>query len=184
LHGIYILTQTPDGMALVDMHAAHERILYEQLKAARARDGVPRQQLLVPQVLEFSEAEVEKALEQAATLEALGIVIDRLAPRQIAVREMPVAFGSRDLGGLVRDALSELSERGETERVADAEGRLLATFACHAAVRAHRILTVPEMNALLRDMERTDRSDQCNHGRPTWIRLTLDDLDKLFLRGR
>jgi DNA mismatch repair protein MutL len=184
VHGIYILTETADGLALVDMHAAHERVLYEQLKHARASGGVPRQTLLVPQVLEFTEAEAELAAEQAPALAELGIVVDRLGARQLAVREMPVAFGSRDLGGLVRDALVELAERGTTARVADAEERLLATVACHAAVRAHRRLTLAEMNALLRDMERTDRADQCNHGRPTWVRLTLEDLDRLFLRGR
>ncbi|HXQ64179.1 MAG TPA: DNA mismatch repair endonuclease MutL [Steroidobacteraceae bacterium] len=184
LHGIYILTETADGLALIDMHAAHERVLYEQLKDARARGGVPRQALLVPQLLEFTEAEAELAAEQAPALAELGILVDRVGARQLAVREMPVAFGSRDLGGLVRDALIELAERGTTARVADAEERLLATVACHAAVRAHRRLTLAEMNALLRDMERTDRADQCNHGRPTWVRLTLEELDRLFLRGR
>ncbi|HXQ31822.1 MAG TPA: DNA mismatch repair endonuclease MutL [Steroidobacteraceae bacterium] len=184
VHGIYILAETADGLALIDMHAAHERVLYEQLKHARASGGVPRQALLVPQVLEFSEAEAELAAEQAPALAELGIVVDRLGARQLAVRAMPVAFGSRDLGGLVRDALIELAERGTTARVADAEERLLATVACHAAVRAHRRLTLTEMNALLRDMERTDRADQCNHGRPTWVRLTLEELDRLFLRGR
>jgi len=184
LHGIYILTETVQGMALVDMHAAHERVLYEQLKNERRNGAVVRQQLLVPQVLDFSESDIEIALEHATALEALGIVIERLAPRQLAVREMPVAFGQRDLAGLVRDALTELAERGDAAAIAVAEDQLLATFACHAAVRAHRKLTLPEMNALLRDMERTDRADQCNHGRPTWISLTLAELDRLFLRGR
>ena len=184
LHGIYILSETASGLALVDMHAAHERVLYEQLKLERAAGTVPRQTLLVPQLLDFTEAQAELAAEQAEALGALGIVVGRVGARQLAVREMPVAFGSRDLGGLVRDALNELAERGTSSQVADAEERLLATVACHAAVRAHRRLTLAEMNALLREMERTDRADQCNHGRPTWVRLTLEELDRLFLRGR
>jgi DNA mismatch repair protein MutL len=184
LHGIYILSETAEGLALVDMHAAHERVLYEQLKREQAAGGVPRQQLLVPLVLEFGVAEADLAEAESEALAALGIVLSRVGPRQVAVREMPVAFGSRDLAGLVRDALHELAERGASAQLADAGERLLATVACHAAVRAHRRLSLAEMNALLRDMERTDRADQCNHGRPTWVRLTLEDLDRLFLRGR
>jgi DNA mismatch repair protein MutL len=184
VHGIYILSQTRDGLALVDMHAAHERVLYERLKQELEAGAVPRQALLVPQLLALSEAEADQAEEQVPALTALGIVVDRVGVRQLAVRETPLAFGNRDLGGLVRDALAELAERGETLRVRADRERLLATFACHAAVRAHRVLTLPEMNALLRDMERTDRADQCNHGRPTWVRLSLEELDRLFLRGR
>ena len=184
LHGIYIVSETAEGLALVDMHAAHERVLYEQLKAALASGGPPRQVLLVPQVLELAESEAEVAAEQAPLLAELGIVVDRIGPRQLALREVPVAFGSRDLAGLVRDALRELADEGATLAVADHRERALATMACHAAVRAHRRLTLAEMNALLREMERTDRADQCNHGRPTWVRLTLADLDRLFLRGR
>ncbi len=184
VHGIYILTETADGLALIDMHAAHERVLYEELKRARAQGGVARQALLVPQVLEFSAAEADLAEEHATALAAIGIVVGRLGDTRLAVREMPVAFGTRDLGGLVRDALTEFAERGASQQVEGASERLLATVACHAAVRAHRRLTIQEMNALLRDMERTDRADQCNHGRPTWVRLTLPELDRLFLRGR
>jgi len=184
LHGIYIVSETAEGLALVDMHAAHERVLYEQLKAALAGGGPPRQVLLVPQVLELAESEADVAAEQAPLLAELGIVVDRIGPRQLALREVPVAFGSHDLAGLVRDALRELADDGATLAVADRRERALATMACHAAVRAHRRLTLTEMNALLREMERTDRADQCNHGRPTWVRLTLADLDRLFLRGR
>ncbi len=184
LHGIYIVSETAEGLALVDMHAAHERVLYEQLKAAMAQGGPPRQGLLVPQVLELAESEAEVAAEQAPLLAELGIVVDRIGPRQLALREVPVAFGSRDLAGLVRDALRELADDGATLAVADRRERTLATMACHAAVRAHRRLSIAEMNALLREMERTNRADQCNHGRPTWVRLTLGDLDRLFLRGR
>jgi DNA mismatch repair protein MutL len=184
VHGIYILSQTRDGLALVDMHAAHERVLYERLKHELEAGDVPRQALLVPQLLELSETEADQAEEQVSALAALGIVVDRVGAYRLAVRETPLAFGNRDLGGLVRDALAELAERGATLRVRADRERLLATFACHAAVRAHRMLTLPEMNALLRDMERTDRADQCNHGRPTWVRLSLEELDRLFLRGR
>ena len=184
LHGIYILSETAEGLALVDMHAAHERVLYEQLKNELATGGPPRQVLLVPQVLELAEAEADMAAEQSPLLAQLGIVVDRLGPRQLALREVPVAFGSRDLAGLVRDALRELADDGATLAVADGRERALATMACHAAVRAHRRLTLAEMNALLREMERTDRADQCNHGRPTWVRLSLAELDRLFLRGR
>jgi len=184
VHGVYILTETADGLALVDMHAAHERVLYEQIKAELEAGGPPRQGLLVPQIIEMTPASVDMALEQRSALEAMGIVIDRLGESSIAVREVPVAFGTRDLGGLVRDALAELAEEGATLRVATGRERLLATLACHAAVRAHRRLSLPEMNSLLRQMEVTDRADQCNHGRPTWVRLSMQDLDRLFLRGR
>jgi DNA mismatch repair protein MutL len=184
LHGIYIVAETADGMALVDMHAAHERVIYEQMKRELSSGGPARQTLLVPQVIEVSEAEAEQAAEQADALAELGVVVDRVGPYRIAVREVPVAFGSRDVGGLIRDAIRELSELGSTLAIETFRERALATMACHAAVRAHRRLTVMEMNALLREMEQTDRADQCNHGRPTWVRLTLEELDRLFLRGR
>jgi len=184
LHGIYIISETAEGLALVDMHAAHERVVYERLKAELGRGGPPRQVLLVPEIVELGESEADVAAEQAPLLAELGILVDRIGPRQLALREVPVAFGSRDLAGLVRDALAELAERGATLAVAERREQALATMACHAAVRAHRRLTLPEMNALLREMERTDRADQCNHGRPTWVRLTLTELDRLFLRGR
>ncbi len=184
VHGIYILSETAEGLALVDMHAAHERVLYEQLKQPLATGGPARQVLLVPQVIEMSAAELDLALEQSDALAALGIVFDQVGPGRLAVREMPVAFGSRDLGGLVRDALLEWAEGGDDLSVSDRHDRMLATVACHAAVRAHRRLSLAEMNALLRAMEHTDRADQCNHGRPTWVRLSLAELDRLFLRGR
>ncbi len=184
LHGIYIVAETAEGLALVDMHAAHERVIYEQMKQELSGDGPARQTLLVPQVIELSESEADQAAEQADSLAQLGVVIDRIGPNRIAVREMPVALGSRDVGGLVRDAISELSELGSTLAMETFRERALATMACHTAVRAHRRLSLPEMNALLREMECTDRADQCNHGRPTWVRLTLEELDRLFLRGR
>lgn len=184
LHGIYIVAETVDGLALVDMHAAHERVIYEQMKRELSDGGPARQTLLVPQIIEVSEAEAEQAAEQADALAGLGVVVDRIGPHRIAVREVPVAFGSRDIGGLIRDAIRELSELGSTLAIETFRERALATMACHAAVRAHRRLTLMEMNALLREMEQTDRADQCNHGRPTWVRLTLEELDRLFLRGR
>jgi DNA mismatch repair protein MutL len=184
LHGIYILAETADGVALVDMHAAHERVIYERMKQELAAGAPPRQPLLVPVILEVGEAEAELAEELAAELAALGIVVDRIGPARLALRELPVALGSRDPGGLVQGALHELAERGTSLAVEARRERMLATMACHAAVRAHRRLSLPEMNALLREMERTDRADQCNHGRPTWVRLTLEELDRLFLRGR
>jgi DNA mismatch repair protein MutL len=184
LHGIYILAETEDGVALVDMHAAHERVIYERLKRELAAGGAPRQRLLVPELIETSEADAELAAELAPALAELGIVVDRVGPARLALREAPLAVGGRDLGGLVQGALRELAERGATLAVEVRRERMLATVACHAAVRAHRRLTLPEMNALLREMERTDRADQCNHGRPTWVRLSLEDLDRLFLRGR
>ncbi|MEI6458157.1 MAG: DNA mismatch repair endonuclease MutL [Pseudomonadota bacterium] len=184
LHGIYIVAETAEGLALVDMHAAHERVIYEQMKSDLTDGGPARQALLVPQVIDLSESEAEQAQEQAAALGELGVVIDRIGPHRVAIREVPVAFGNRDLGGLVRDAIRELSELGTTVAIETFRERALATMACHAAVRAHRRLTLPEMNVLLREMEHTDRADQCNHGRPTWVRLTLEELDRLFLRGR
>jgi DNA mismatch repair protein MutL len=184
LHGIYVLAQTRDGLALVDMHAAHERVVYERMKRELAQGPMPRQALLVPETVEVAESEAELAAEHAEALADLGLVVDRAGPRRLAVREAPVALGTKDLAGLVRDTLAELAERGTTERLAWNRERLLATLACHSAVRAHRTLTLAEMNALLRAMERTDYADQCNHGRPTWIRLTMADLDRLFLRGR
>jgi len=184
LHGIYIVAETAEGLALVDMHAAHERVIYEQMKQELNGGGLARQVLLVPQVVELSETEAEQAEEQATALAQLGVIIDRIGPHRIAVREVPVVFGAKDIGGLVRDAIAELSELGATLAVEVFQERAMATMACHAAVRAHRRLTMTEMNALLREMERTDRADQCNHGRPTWVRLTLEELDRLFLRGR
>jgi DNA mismatch repair protein MutL len=184
LHGIYIVSETAEGLALIDMHAAHERVIYEQMKAAIVAGGPARQTLLVPQTIDVSESEADQAVEQAEGLAQLGVVIDRVGPHRIAVLEVPVAFGTRDLGGLVRDAIRELSEHGASLALDVYRERALATMACHAAVRAHRRLTLAEMNALLREMEKTDRADQCNHGRPTWVRLSLEDLDRLFLRGR
>jgi len=184
LHGIYILSQTADGMALVDMHAAHERILYERLKSALDAGGGARQPLLVPAVVETTEADAAIAEEHRAELAAAGLVVDRIGPATLAVRELPPALAGQDIAGVLRDALADLGRHGATHRIEERQHELLANIACRSAVRAHRALTIPEMNALLRDMERTERSGHCSHGRPTWTRVTLAELDRLFLRGR
>ena len=184
LHGIYIVAQTAEGMVLVDMHAAHERVLYERLKSALDAGDGPRQKLLVPAILETTEADAELALQHREELAAAGLVVDRIGPATLAIREVPVALAGQDVAGVLRDALADLAHTGETHRIAGDQNELLANIACRSAVRAHRQLSIPEMNALLRDMERTERSGQCSHGRPTWTRVTMTELDRLFLRGR
>ena len=183
LHGVYILAQTADGMVLVDMHAAHERVMYERMKKLLAGE-VAGQQLLVPEIIQVTASQAEAAETHLQEFAALGFGLSRLAPDQLALRIIPTLLAHRDAAGLVRDVLSDLLEQGRSRRVEESINHLLATMACHAAVRARRNLTLPEMNALLRDMEGTERADQCNHGRPTWVRLSLGDLDRLFLRGR
>ena len=183
LHGVYILAQTADGMVLVDMHAAHERVMYERMKKLLAGETA-QQQLLVPEIIHVSPAQAEAAEAHAQEFAALGFGVSRLAPGQLALRGVPVLLAGRDPAAVVRDVLSDLLEQGRSRRVEESINHLLATMACHAAVRAQRLLTLPEMNALLREMEGTERADQCNHGRPTWVRLSLGDLDRLFMRGR
>ncbi len=184
LHGIYIVAQSAEGMVLVDMHAAHERILYERLKSALDSGKGPRQALLVPALLETTEGEAELAEQHAGELAAAGFSVDRAGPATLAVREVPVALAGQDVAGILRDALADLGAGGTAHRIDGSQNELLANIACRSAVRAHRQLSIPEMNALLRDMERTERSGQCSHGRPTWTRLTLAELDRSFLRGR
>jgi DNA mismatch repair protein MutL len=184
LHGIYIVAQSAEGMVLVDMHAAHERILYERLKVAMDTGRGPRQALLVPALLETTEAEAELATAHGEELAAAGFAVDRLGLATLAVREAPVALAGADVAAILRDALADLGAGGTAHRIDGSQNELLANIACRSAVRANRQLTVPEMNALLRDMELTERSGQCSHGRPTWTRLTLAELDRIFLRGR
>ncbi len=184
LHGIYIVAQSAEGMVLVDMHAAHERILYERLKAALDSGRGPRQALLVPALLETTEAEAALAEQYADELAAAGFTVDRAGPATLAVREVPVALAGQDVAGVLADALADLGAGGTAHRIDGSQNELLANIACRSAVRAHRQLSIPEMNALLRDMERTERSGQCSHGRPTWTRMTLAELDRIFLRGR
>ncbi|MDP4650720.1 MAG: DNA mismatch repair endonuclease MutL [Haliea sp.] len=184
LKGIYILAENAEGLVLVDMHAAHERITYERLKAARALDVIPGQPLLVPEAIAVSEREVALVQDHADVFARLGLVVDVAGEESLMVRQIPVTLRGSDVAALVRDVLSDLAEYGSSDRIEAHMDEILSTMACHGSVRANRRLTVPEMNALLRDMEETERSDQCNHGRPTWTRMTLDELDKLFLRGR
>ena len=183
LHGLFILSQTPDGIVLVDMHAAHERVLYERLKRAM-ETGAARQALLVPATLEVGPDEASLAEQHAESLAAAGLVVDRIGPARLAVREVPASLAGTDVAGLLRDVLADLALHAATHRIVERQNELLASLACRAAIRAHRNMTIAEMNALLREMERTDRADQCNHGRPTWTRISLDELDRLFLRGR
>ena len=184
LHGVYILAENQQGLVLVDMHAAHERITYERLKQARDGSGITRQPLLVPLTLAVSNREAAIATEQAEELAALGVLVEAVGEESVICRELPAALKDADAELLVRDVLSDLLEFGTSDRIASSLDELLSTMACHGSVRANRRLTLPEMNALLRDMEETERSGQCNHGRPTWVQLGMTDLDKLFLRGR
>lgn len=184
LHGVYILAQNRDGLVLVDMHAAHERITYERLKAARDDAGIRSQPLLVPQTLAVSQREAGLVDEHAALFRGLGLTVEVAGEESLLVREIPVSLQGADVEQLLRDVLSDLLEYGSSERIARHEDELLSTMACHGSVRANRRLTIPEMNALLRDMEITERSGQCNHGRPTWTALSMAELDRLFLRGR
>ena len=184
LHGIYILAENQHGLVLVDMHAAHERITYERLKQARDGSGITRQPLLVPLTLAVSSREAAIAEEQSGELASLGLLIEATGEESIVCRELPAALKDADAEALVRDVLGDLLEFGTSDRIASSLDELLSTLACHTSVRANRRLTLPEMNALLRDMEETERSGQCNHGRPTWVQLGMSELDKLFLRGR
>ncbi len=166
------------------MHAAHERITYEQLKQAQAGAGIRLQPLLVPLRLDVSAREADACEAQQDAIRELGLDIDRLGREQVLVRAIPALLHAADIGALVRDVLADLLEHGTSRRVEESLNALLSTMACHGSVRANRRLTPDEMNALLRDMERTERSGQCNHGRPTWVQISLSELDKLFLRGR
>jgi DNA mismatch repair protein MutL len=183
LHGVYILAQSAEGMVLVDMHAAHERIIYEGMKKLLAGETA-QQQLLMPEILNVTPAQADAAEGHVQEFAALGFGVTRLGPDQLALRAIPTLLAGRDPAGIVRDVLSDLLEAGHSRRVEESINHLLATMACHAAVRAQRTLSLPEMNALLREMEGTERADQCNHGRPTWVRLSMSELDRLFLRGR
>ncbi len=184
LKGIYILSENAHGLVLVDMHAAHERIMYERLKIAMASEGLSGQPLLVPESLAVSQREADCAEEHVATFQRLGFELQRLGPETLAIRQIPALLKQAEANRLVSDVLADLMEYGTSDRVQAHINELLGTMACHGAVRANRRLAIPEMNALLRDMENTERSGQCNHGRPTWTQMGLDDLDKLFLRGR
>lgn len=184
LHGIYILAQNQAGLALIDMHAAHERILYEKMKSALQRDGLQTQTLLLPLTLDVNEKEVRVAEENLELFAQIGFVLERLSPTTLILRSVPALLSQHHLQQLIRDVLADLIEHEQSTRVEETINALLGTIACRSSARAHRQLTLPEMNALLRDVEKTPRSNQCNHGRPTWIQLTHAELDKFFLRGR
>jgi len=184
LHGIYILSQSADGLILIDMHAAHERVMYERLKQLAANSRTPPQGLLVPIVVSVTSAQAELAGVHQEAFAQLGLQIEQIGPGQLAVRQVPALLARADIGTLVHDVLADLGQNGGSDRVEARSNEVMATLACRSAVRANRAMTVPEMNALLREMERTDHADQCNHGRPTWTRISLSELDRLFLRGR
>ena len=185
LLGIYVLAQAADSLILVDMHAAAERVNYEKMKAQRSASGsLKTQMLLIPVAFEASHAELAACADYAAELAQYGLDLADLGNGQIAVRAVPQMLGKSDVAALARDVLRELAAVGSSQTIEAKENQILSTMACHGSIRAGRQLTLPEMNALLRDMEATPRSNQCNHGRPTWVKLTLADLDGLFLRGQ
>lgn len=184
LKGIYILAENAQGLIVVDMHAAHERITYERMKESFSCGGLQTQPLLVPESIAVSEKEADCADQFADIFKVLGFELQRAGPETLLIRQLPVILNRAKVEQLVRDVLSDLIEHGTSERIQHHINEILATMACHGAVRANRKLTIPEMNALLRDMEATERSGQCNHGRPTWFLQSIDDLDKLFMRGQ
>ena len=184
LHGVFVLAQNAHGLILVDMHAAHERITYERLKLAREGEGIRSQMLLVPLMIALSEREAGLVEEHGERFGELGFEIVRSGLQGVTVRRVPTLLAGGDVSQLVRDVIADLAAHGSTRRIEEAGNELLSTMACHGSVRANRRLSLPEMDALLRDMEATERSGQCNHGRPTWVQLTLQELDRLFLRGR
>lgn len=184
LHGVYILSESEQGLILVDMHAAHERIVYERMKTAFYQKNISSQPLLVPINIAVSQSEADLVEESGEVFEAFGFRVERTGLESAMVREVPVILIRGDVEGLVRDVISDLSANGVSDLMESRANELMASMACHGAVRANRKLTIAEMNSLLRDMEVTERSGQCNHGRPTWAHLSMSDLDKLFLRGR
>ncbi|HTS52260.1 MAG TPA: DNA mismatch repair endonuclease MutL [Burkholderiales bacterium] len=184
LAGVYVLAQNDEGLVVVDMHAAHERIVYEKLKAALDADRIPTQSLLIPATLRASPLEAALVEEHAESLRQLGFELAVIAPEALAVRSVPAPLQDADPAELARDVLREIGECGVSRVLEERRDQMLATMACHAAVRANRTLTIPEMNALLREMEATERSGQCNHGRPTWTQISMVELDRLFQRGQ
>ena len=184
LRGIYILSQNDRGLLIVDMHAAHERLLYEKLKSALDNQTLSMQPLLIPATFHADSLDIATAEEHSATLSELGFEISAFSPAMLVVRSVPAALKDADVVKLAHEVLSDIREFGATQALTGRRNELLSTMACHGAVRANRMLTIHEMNALLREMEVTERAGQCNHGRPTWFEISLADLDKMFMRGR
>jgi len=182
VHATYIIAQTRDGLVVVDQHAAHERLVYERMKAQLEAGGVARQTLLLPEVVELDPAEAERVASRTEELQALGLVVESFGPGAILVRETPALLGETDVAGLIRDIADDLAETGQALSLRERLQEVCSTLACHGSVRAGRRLTAPEMNALLREMEVTPNSGQCNHGRPTWVELKLTDIERLFGR--
>ncbi len=184
LHGIYILAQNENGMVVVDMHAAHERITYERLKTAYDEQGIASQPLLVPETIHVSQQQADIAEQHGEELAQLGFTLERLGPESLVIRQMPILLRNANSEMLVVSILEEFRVSGASRHMTEFRNEVLSSMACHGSVRANRQLTLPEMNALLRDMEITERSGQCNHGRPTWTQMSMNELDKLFMRGR
>jgi DNA mismatch repair protein MutL len=184
IHGVYVLAQNKYGLVVVDMHAAHERIMYEQLKNALDANTIAMQPLLLPISFNADRLEIAVVAEQGRALHDLGFDIAVISPTTLAVRSVPAMLADSDAVALARDVLRDVGEFGGSRALTERRNELLGTMACHAAVRANRSLTITEMNALLRDMEATERSEQCNHGRPTWFQVTMGELDKMFMRGK
>jgi DNA mismatch repair protein MutL len=184
LHGVYILAENSEGLIVVDMHAAHERITYERIKQSHGEGNIISQPLLVPVTITVTEQEAKLGEQYNAVFSELGFEVNRIGPENLVIRQVPALLRDADVVQLVRDVLADLNTYGTSTRIGEHINEILSTVACHGAVRANRKLSIAEMNTLLRDMERTERSGQCNHGRPTWIQLRMDELDKLFLRGR
>ena len=184
LMGVYILAQNREGLIIIDMHAAHERITYERLKQQQAKDGIRTQPLLVPESVAVSARDVALVEENRDLFNELGLRLDISGPESLLIREVPALLQTSNLQELLRQVLDDCHTTGGSNRINEAVNELLSSMACHGSVRANRQLTIPEMNALLRDMEATDKSDQCNHGRPTWVQINMTELDQLFDRGR
>ncbi len=182
--GIYVLAENANGLVVVDMHAAHERIVYERLKRDLAHSRLESQPLLIPTTFAATAEEIACVEAHGADLQILGLDIAPISPTRLAIRSQPLALAGGDVVALARSVLAEVSQFGGSTAIQRAQHEILSSMACHGAVRANRQLTLDEMNALLRDMERTERSDQCNHGRPTWRQITLRELDQMFWRGR